>query len=300
MVCSLCPERAIVSQRYLGRQLCQEHFVQDFERRMVQTIEKSRMIEEGERIAVAVSGGKDSTALLFALARAFAGRDVEMVAVTVDEGIAGYRDDTILAAERIARQLKVEQVIVSFQDEYGYDLDGMVVGKEVAPCTYCGVFRKNALNCAAKRLGAAKLATGHNQDDEAQSVMMNYLKGDMERLMRFRPRREQPGLVPRIKPLRDIPEKEIALYAMVNGIYFESRECPYARLSLRADVRDMMNRMESLFPGTRQSTLQGFERIEDLCKEGWAQMELAECRECGEPCVGERCKACELLGRLRG
>ena len=299
-ICSLCPERAIVSQRYLGRQLCQDHFIQDFERRMVQTIEKSRMIEERERIAVAVSGGKDSTALLFALSRAFGGKDVEMVAVTVDEGIAGYRDDTILAAERIARQLKVEQVIVSFREEYGYDLDEMVVGKKVAPCTYCGVFRKNALNCAAKRLGATKLATGHNQDDEAQSVMMNYLKGDMERLMRFRPRREQPGLVPRIKPLRDIPEKEIALYAMVNGIYFESRECPYARLSLRADVRDMMNRMESLFPGTRQSTLQGFERIEDLCKEGWAQMELAECRECGEPCVGKRCKACELLGRLRG
>ena len=300
MLCSLCRKRAIVSQRYLGRQLCQDHFVEDFEGRMVRTMEKNRMIEEGERIAVAVSGGKDSTALLFALARAFAGRDVELVAVTVDEGIAGYRDDTILAAERIARQLKVEQVIVSFQEEYGYDLDGMVVGKEVAPCTYCGVFRKNALNCAAKRLGASKLATGHNQDDEAQSVTMNYLKGDMERLMRFRPRREQPGLVPRIKPLRDIPEKEIALYAMVNGIYFESRECPYARLSLRADVRDMMNRMESLFPGTRQSTLQGFERIEELCKEGWAQMELAECRECGEPCVGKRCKACELLGRLRG
>ncbi|MGV8089764.1 MAG: TIGR00269 family protein, partial [Methanothrix sp.] len=227
-------------------------------------------------------------------------KEVEMVAVTVDEGIAGYRDDTILAAERIARQVGVEQVVVSFREKYGWSLDEMVVGAEVAPCTYCGVFRKNALNCAAKRLGAARLATGHNQDDEAQSVMMNYLKGDMERLMRFRPRRKQPGLVPRIKPLRDIPEKEIALYAMVNGIYFESRECPYARLSLRADVRDMMNRMESLFPGTRQKTLQGFERIEELCRGDWAQMELAECRDCGEPCVGKRCKACELLGRMEG
>jgi len=300
MLCSLCRKRAVISQRYLGRQLCQDHFVRDFEGRMVQSIERSRMIEEGERIAVAVSGGKDSTALLFALARVFAGREVELVAVTVDEGIAGYRDDTILAAERIARQLGIEQVIVSFREEYGYDLDEMVVGSEVAPCTHCGVFRKSSLNRAAKRLGAAKLATGHNQDDEAQSVMMNYLKGDMERLMRFRPRREQPGLVPRIKPLRDLPEKEIALYAILNGIYFESRECPYAQLALRADVRDMMNRMESLFPGTRQRTLRGFERIEALYKEGWGQMELAECRECGEPCVGERCKACELLGRLRG
>ncbi len=299
MICSLCQERAIVSQRYLGQHLCQDHFIQDFEGRMVQTIVVNRMIEKGERIAVAVSGGKDSTALLFGLSRVLAEKEVEMLAVTVDEGIAGYRDDTILAAKRIARQLGVEQVIVSFREKYGWSLDEMVVGAEVAPCTYCGVFRKNALNRAAKSLGATKLATGHNQDDEAQSVMMNYLKGDMERLMRFRPRREQPGLVPRIKPLRDIPEKEIALYAMVNGIYFESRECPYARLSLRADVRDMMNRMESLFPGTRQKTLQGFERIEELCRGDWAQMELAECRECGEPCVGKRCKACELLGMMK-
>ncbi|MFA7375744.1 MAG: ATP-binding protein, partial [Methanothrix soehngenii] len=114
MICSLCQERAIVSQRYLGRHLCQDHFIQDFEGRMVQTIVVNRMIEKGERIAVAVSGGKDSTALLFGLSRVLAEKEVEMLAVTVDEGIAGYRDDTILAAKRIARQLGVEQVIVSF------------------------------------------------------------------------------------------------------------------------------------------------------------------------------------------
>lgn len=300
MICSLCRERAILSQPYFKRHLCQDHFIEDFERRVAETIEKNGMVEEGERIAVAVSGGKDSTALLFCLHRILAGRDVEMVAVTVDEGIAGYRDDTIKAARAISEQLGVEQEVVSFREMYGYDLDEMVVGKKVAPCTYCGVFRKNALNRAAKRLGASKVATGHNLDDEAQSVMMNYLKGDMERLMRFRPRREQPGLVPRIKPLRDIPEKEIALYCMVNGVYTESRECPYAQLSLRSDVRDMMNSLENLFPGTRQSTLQGYEKIAQIAGENWAQIELGKCQGCGEPCVGKMCKACELLGKLSG
>jgi uncharacterized protein (TIGR00269 family) len=175
----------------------------------------------------------------------------------------------------------------------------MVQGKKVAPCTFCGVFRKHCLNKAAKRLGADKLATGHNLDDEAQSVMMNYLKGDFERLMRFRPRRAQPGLVPRIKPLRAVPEKEIALYCMVNGVFSESRECPYANLSLRADVRDMMNRLESLFPGTKQSTVQGFEKMTARAQDSYAQMQLASCRQCAEPCVKELCKACELLGQLK-
>ncbi|MCX6677054.1 MAG: TIGR00269 family protein [Methanothrix sp.] len=299
LICSKCSEGAIVSQHYSGLRLCRGHFIQDFESRATETVHKNNMIKDGERIAVAVSGGKDSTALLFCLCNILAKRDVELVAVTVDEGIAGYRDDTIKAARAIAKQLAVEQHIVSFREEYGYNLDEMVPGKKVAPCTYCGVFRKNALNRAAKHLGADKVATGHNLDDEAQSVMMNYLKGDFERLMRLRPGRAQRGLVPRIKPLREMPEKEIALYCMVNEVFTESRECPYASLSLRADVRDMMNRLESLFPGTKQSTVQGFEKMARKEQGGYAQMELAACRECGEPCVKGLCKACELLGLLR-
>ena len=299
MICSICGERAIVSQRYSGLHLCQDHFIEDFERRVAKTVQKNEMVEDGERIAVAVSGGKDSTALLFCLSRILAKRDVELVAVTVDEGIAGYRDDTIKAARAIAEKLGVEQHIFSFREEYGYDLDEMVPGKKVAPCTYCGVFRKNALNRAAKRLGLDKVATGHNLDDEAQTIMMNYLKGDFERLMRFRPWRAQKGLVPRIKPLREMPEKEIALYCMVNGVFTESRECPYANLSLRADVRDMMNCLESRFPGTKQSTVQGFEKIATRAQADYAQMDLAACQECGEPCVKELCKACELLRHLR-
>jgi tRNA(Ile)-lysidine synthase TilS/MesJ len=240
-----------MSRRYSGRHLCADHFTEEFEQIVKETLLKGKMVEDGDRIAVAVSGGKDSTALLYVLDRILADRladrRVELFAITVDEGIKGYRDDTMKLARKVARDLDVRQEIVSFRDEYGFDLD-RAVQDGAMPCTVCGVFRKNALNRAAKRLGATKVATGHNLDDEAQSVMMNYLKGDMERLARFRPRRRQPGLVPRIKPLREVPEKEVALYGMVRGFYEESIECPYARLSFRSDVRDMMNRMRTL-PG---------------------------------------------------
>jgi len=297
MICSKCSEQAVVFSR---SHLCQSHFLEDFERRVEETVRKNDMIKEGDRIAVAVSGGKDSVALLFCLQKILEGRDVELVAVTVDEGIASYRDDTLEVAKKIAERLGIEQKIVSFREEFGLDLDEMVQGKDVAPCTFCGVFRKSALNRTAKRLGASKVATGHNLDDEAQSVMMNYLKGDIERLLRFRPAREQPGLVPRVKPLACIPEKEIALYGMLNGIFAESRECPYAQLSLRSDVREMMNRLEDLVPGTKQSTMQGFERISELAKGKWAQIDLGACLECGEPCVKDLCKACELAKKAKG
>jgi uncharacterized protein (TIGR00269 family) len=299
MKCSKCDSPAVISRGRSGVQLCERHFIEDFEQKAERTLLMERTAADGDRIAVAVSGGKDSTALLYVLNRILAGGDIELFAITVDEGIEGYRDDTITAARRIANDLGVDHEIVSFRDEYGFDLDRIVEGRDAAPCTYCGVFRKSALNRAAKRLGATKVAIGHNLDDEVQSIMMNYMKGDIERLMRFRPRRIQPGLIPRIKPLREVPEKEIALYCMVNGIYTESRECPYAHLSLRADVRDMMNRLENLYPGTKHSTLKGFERFLERAGGRWTQMDLASCNICGEPCVKDVCKACELLGRLK-
>jgi uncharacterized protein (TIGR00269 family) len=299
MKCSICDRPAVISLKRYGTGLCQEHFISYFEAKVQETILSADMIAEKERIAVAVSGGKDSTALLFCLHRLLSRQEVELVAITVDEGIAGYRDDTIQAAKAIARQLGVEQHVVSFREKYGSSLDRMVLGKHVAPCTYCGVFRKHALNRAARDLGADKIATGHNLDDEAQTVMMNYLKGDLERLMRLRPRRAQKGLVPRIKPLRIMPEKEIALYCMLNGIFFQSRECPYASLSLRAEVRDMMNALESQSPGTKLSLVKGFEKLAQRMQGDWAQMDLAACRKCGEPCVEESCKACQLLEEIR-
>jgi uncharacterized protein (TIGR00269 family) len=303
MKCSKCDSVAIMSRRYSGRHLCADHFIEEFEQIVSKTLHKGKMIEDGDRIAVAVSGGKDSTALLYVLDKILADRleeqKVELFAITVDEGIKGYRDDTMKLACKVAGDLGIRQEIVSFREEYGFDLD-LAVQDGAMPCTVCGVFRKNAMNRAAKRLGATKVATGHNLDDEAQSVMMNYLKGDMERLARFRPRRSQPGLVPRIKPLRDIPEKEVALYGMVRGFYEESRECPYARLSFRSDVRDMMNRIEDLFPGTKLSTIEGYERVLELADGRWAQMDLSSCRICGEPCVRDLCKACELQAKLKG
>lgn len=300
MKCSKCDENAIVSQRYSCTHLCERHFVEDFEDKVIETIAKGRMLQDGDRIAVALSGGKDSTALLNILDKVLSGRkEITLVAITVDEGIKGYREDTIKSARKITEDLEVEHVIVSFKEEFGLGLDQMVGGKREAPCTFCGVFRKSLLNRTAKKYGATKLATGHDLDDEAQSILMNYMKGDIERLGRFAPRRVQPGLVPRIKPLKNIPERETALYCMVSGFYLKMAECPYASLSLRSDVRDMLNNLEMKFPGTKQSCMKGFDCLSGLLAMRYPPMELSSCGLCGEPCVGELCKACQLLNRLK-
>jgi uncharacterized protein (TIGR00269 family) len=300
MLCSKCDDIAIVSQRYSDTHLCKRHFVEDFEDKVKETIAKGQMLEDKDRIAVALSGGKDSSALLHILNKILSGRkDIEMFVITIDEGIQGYREETIKSARRMTEKLGVEHVIVSFKDEFGLDLDEIVAGKKEAPCTFCGVFRKRLLNYTAKKFGATKVATGHDLDDEAQSIMMNYVKGDIERLGRFMPRRIQPGLVPRIKPLKNIPERDTALYCIVNGFYVKMAECPYASLSFRSDVRDLLNNLEMKFPGTKQSCMKGFYSLSDLLAMRYPPMDLSSCSLCGEPCVDGLCKACQLLNRIK-
>src|SRR3989475_2579400 len=84
------------------------------------------------------------------------------------------------------------------------------------------------------------VATGLNLDDTAQSILMNVARGDVEKLARMGPHEtRQPGLVPRIQPLRMIPEKEVYLYALLRGIEFHDATCPYAERAQRGRFRDI-------------------------------------------------------------
>lgn len=290
MRCSRCEHEAIIYQRYSGAHLCRRHFIADFEARAKRTIRTHRWIRAGDRIAVALSGGKDSSALLHFLATRFgARRDLSILAITIDEGIRGYRDPKV--AEGIADRYGVECHVARFKDAYGCGVDQILerVGTERS-CTFCGVLRRQLLNKTARELGATKLALGFNLDDDAQSVLMNVLRGDSDRLLR--PEAPVEGLVPRIRPFLPIPEREVALYAYLNVEGFSDRGCPYAHNALRADVRLLLNDYHYRHPSTKFALVN---LGEELSKSGGAAVpELQVCGRCGEPFY-ERCRACELL-----
>ena len=183
--CAVCGEPAVFHQREAGRYLCGTHLIADLEQRVSDTIALRQQIVSGDCVAVALSGGKDSTALLLVLHHLFGSReDIRLVAVTVDEGIAGYREATIRSAESLVQRLGVDQITVSFGEVFGDTLDTFLEGREPQACSICGILRKKAIVMGAEQAGATKLATGHNLDDEAQSVLMNILRGDMMRLVR--------------------------------------------------------------------------------------------------------------------
>jgi cytoplasmic tRNA 2-thiolation protein 1 len=102
--------------------------------------------------------------------------------LSVDEGIAGYRDDSLDTVKRNEKQYGIPLKIVSYKDLYGWTMDEIVkkIGTR-SNCTFCGVFRRQALDRGAHMLKADKVATGHNADDIAETVILNIVRGDVPR-----------------------------------------------------------------------------------------------------------------------
>lgn len=244
-------------------------------------------------IAVALSGGKDSVLTLHALKNYQNYLDFDLVAVSVDEGIEGYRQHGIDAAIDNAKKLDVKLVQKSFKIEEGFALDDIYSGFKSA-CIPCGVFRRNILNKTAYDLGADKIATGHNLDDEIQSFLMSFARGDLIKFSKFGPELDviHPKLIPRIKPLWNTPEKEVGTWAILNDINIHLDECPYSHLSLRAKIKEFLNNNEDIYPGIKNNIMESFQKI--LTFESDIPSNLNECRLCGEPTSSDICKACEL------
>ena len=255
------------------------------------------MLERGDKVCVGLSGGKDSAALLYLLSKHKERFGIEISAVLIDEGIDNYRSITKEAAEKLCKQLNIHLNILSYQKEFGSKLDEIPkkLDKKINWCSWCGVFRRSLLNKGANAVGANKLAVGHNLDDEAQSVMMNFFRGDINQFQRLGSSEDVEGLARRIKPLKDVPEKETTIFTILNDLPFSDIECPHSSEMMRRKVGEFMNTMEFEHPGTK---LQAVAFHKKLQKQMTANpRELKKCG-CGEPTSREICKKCELLNQL--
>ena len=289
---------------YSGERLCPGCFADSIRERVERTISRFKMFEFDSRIAVAVSGGKDSLNLLHLLS------DIEekfpkaeLVTVSIDEGVGGYRDEALRITEEACRRLAIEYLILSFKGLFGLTMDEIAekTGKgELTPCSYCGVLRRRALNEAAKRVEADRLATAHNLDDMAQTALLNMTRGDLRRLAGMHPAgNDLAGFVRRVKPFCEVPERESMLYAYLRGIEFQSLPCPYAEEAMRTDIRRFLNRMEVKRPGTKFIIYRTALDIIPKISGGTAEIG-GLCRICGEPTRGDVCRVCQLLGDLSG
>ena len=257
------------------------------------------MLTHNDHIAVAVSGGKDSLTLLnilVKLERKFPRS--KLTAICVDEGIEGYRDEALSIAAKECERLGVKQLTVSYKDLFHTTTDEIVklkLGK--SPCSYCGVLRRKAINKAATMVGATRIATAHNLDDEVQTILLNILHGDIMRIIRSTPVLHdiQGRFLTRIKPLCEIPEKEVVLYAYFTGLEFQTIACPHGNEALRNDIRTFLNQMDQKHPGTKFTLQRTTEKLRELLATAAPAVELNECVTCGDPTPHQYCEGCLML-----
>ncbi len=297
--CNKCNNDAIIFQKYSGMHLCKKHFIEDVERKIKLTIRKHYNVKKNEVIAVGLSGGKDSSTTLYILHHIFGKRpDIEIVGISIDEGIKGYRSDTIDSARKLTVELGIKHIVRSFKEEYSTTMDDIApMQREKGACSYCGVLRKSLLNKVALEIGATKLAIGHNLDDEAQTIMLNHLKGDVSRMVRLAQPKALQGLVLRMKPLRQIPEKEVALYAYLHDLPMGFGGCPYAHEAMRREIRVILNDLEVRHPGTKYALVSGFDKVSGILGREFPQEGLSTCSICKQACTDSICQACRLLKR---
>lgn len=291
--CSSCNAEAIYLARYNGQHYCASHFCEFVENRVKKEIREQRIFDRGKRIAVAVSGGKDSMTALQLLRRLSSARKgTEIIAVTVDEGISGYRDECMKLIEGYCRSNGIQWHTRSYADFAGFTMDALAAAeRERTTCAYCGVFRRTLINALAKETRSDLLATGLNLDDTAQSILMNLTRGDSDRLAMMGPHDASvEGLVPRVQPLRQLPENEVMLYASINRIPYLRSSCPYSEEASRNLFRDIVLRIEDEMPGSRYAMLRTISKMQTTRRGGSAR----RCMECGDTTSSEVCRACAL------
>jgi uncharacterized protein (TIGR00269 family) len=328
MDCDKCGEPAVVHAAYSGLHMCESHFRRSVEKRVRRRVREDSLVPDDatpadpETWVVGLSGGKDSVVLTQILKDTFAEDPrIGLVALSIHEGIEGYRDESLAACEALTADLDLRHEVVSYAEEFGVRMDDVVAEdpENMAACAYCGVFRRDVLERYAERLGADKLLTGHNLDDEAQTALMNVFEGDVAQMASHfdaslgpfeptgegpteRARREQDHHVPRAKPLRDVPEKEVALYAHLRDLPAHITECPHAEEAYRGEIQELLLEMEERHPGTRHSVMAGYEKLAALAAAALDDTEddpdFGSCDECGAPTAREVCRKCGLLDAL--
>jgi len=284
------------------RKLCKNCFVKYFEKKVLKTIRKYDMVGKKDKIVVGISGGKDSITTAHILNKFLERRGKKLIALCVDEGIPGYREKTIKDAEKFCKEEGIELNVVSFKDAFGFSLKEGVKKLGMNPCTVCGTLRRYLINKESRRLKATRLATGHNLDDESQTVLMNQFKGNMQFSAKLGPVTgvlSHKGFIRRIKPLYFMTEKEVGIYSFVKGFSVRYGGCPYSGDCFRGFVGDMLNDMENKFAGTKNGLINAFLDVMPELRKKFQGKGIGTCKTCGEPAAKDVCGMCLLLEKMR-
>ncbi len=310
--CSECKrEEAVVELRYARKKLCPKCFTDFFVRRVKRTVEKYRMFGPKDRVAVALSGGKDSVALLDALKRAFPEQDI--VAFYIDLGIHHYSSHLREKVKALTDRLGVPLHIYDLKEREGYVIDDFLTTKfRSKMCSVCGIVKRAVFTQMAKEVGATVMATGHNLDDTVGTMLSAFFAGDFESISRLKPVLKPliPGQPKKVKPLFNTPEMEDLYYVVINDLPVQECHCPHSFGASVSRYKRMLDQMEQDNPNVKFQLLSVFlkrlvpmyEKVKELEEERTEVfLEVKPCRVCGLPTSSPDgiCSRCRRVAMLK-
>ena len=300
MKCDRCENQAAYTRKYSGEKLCSECFSNSILRKTAKTISKYNMIKHNELVAVAVSGGKDSLALLNIINQMAATHNFRIKAITIDEGIPGYRNEALEIVQTFCAKLNVEHKVFSYKELFDLTLDEALDlrgDEKTSSCSICGTLRRRAIDHAAKDIGADVIATGHNLDDTLQTFVINMLSGDTTKIGWMDPD-TSTNTLRKIKPFCEIYESEIVFYAFTNDIPFQTEPCPHMNEGIRTEIREFLNSLEGKHSGIKNNLYQSIIKVSQIVKDTSHKQKII-CIKCGNECTGEICSVCNMVLKLK-
>jgi uncharacterized protein (TIGR00269 family) len=298
--CRRCKAPALIDVRRHNAAFCADCFVHHCQEQVRRAIDGFDMIQPGERVLMAVSGGKDSLGaweLLVDLG-------YETDGLYLGLGIGDYSDASGRYARDFAASRNLKLIEIDIPAEYGFDIETAAATVRRPPCGACGLSKRHLFNQAALDGGYDVVATGHNLDDEAAVLFGNVLRWDAEYLGRQYPvLPATPGFVRKVKPLVRLTEREMAAYCVIRGIDYIVEECPMAEGNRHLAYKEALNTLEQKSPGAKANFLFSFlERGHDrfAADAETERAELTPCTVCGSPTTGEVCAFCRMGQRVRG
>ncbi|HEX9991893.1 MAG TPA: ATP-binding protein [Acidimicrobiales bacterium] len=297
MKCRVCREPAVIDVRRHNANFCVEHFLRLCRDQVARAVEDFDMIRPGERVLVAVSGGKDSLAVWDILLDL--GHDADGLYLGL--GIGDYSDESGRYARAYADRRGAKLVEVDLPVDHGFDIPTGSRAAKRAPCSACGLSKRHLFNSAAVDGGYDVVVTGHNLDDEAAVLLGNVLRWNTEYLGRQLPvLPARPGFVRKVKPLVRLAERELAAYCVLKGIDYQVEECPMAAGNRHLGYKEALNAIEATSPGSKHEFYFGFlaRASSRFTAEAEAEQEgLRPCSSCGSPTTGDVCAFCRLVVR---
>ena len=281
---------------------CASCFTRKFEKNILNRIPRS---VRGHKTAIALSGGKDSTTLLHILHKYQNKLKIPLLAaIVLEEEVPQIQS----SREKIINKIKtkyprIDYLQKSYTELFNHSLPSLIQQSEklnlgFTPCTICGVLRRHGLLRSALNIGADFIAMGNTLEDEAETILLNIIRGNPQKNYRnkitYEPT-DRESLPLRIKPLSKISEKTIQVYSEINQIPFLRTNCNFAYRSLRSEISTFLNSMIEKDPHVLYNIVSSFEKEHSNQTD---TKKVYKCKQCPSYSPDSECPACRMIRKI--